>query len=108
MEKNIQEIVRDFLEGQFSEEATSISVFLHGDLLVVYCKGCFSPAEQQMAHNELQSNLLLEFKEKELEQAMIILRDCIEKTTGHHILNIDSIVGLEGTRLLHITLQEVL
>ena len=104
--ERIKKIVNDFLIEQLNEAVTSIKVVLLSDMITVFCKDCFTPAEIQLTKEKMQFSLLKQFKEQMLEQAFPELKKLLEGVIGSQIFRIDSIVGIEGTRFIQITLSE--
>jgi len=106
LKERIRKIINDFFIEQLSETATSISVVLLHDMITIFCEGCFAPAELKLAKEKMQFNLLKQLKEQELERVFPDLKILLEGVIGNQILRFDSIVGIEGTRLIQITLSE--
>ena len=104
--ETIKATISNFLIQQLNEDVKSITVVLLPDMITVFCKGCFTPAELQLTKDKTQFHLLKQFKEQMLEQAFPSLIKSLEKELDTQILRIDSTVGIEGTRFLQITLSK--
>ena len=57
--ETIKKTVSDFLVHRLNEDVNSISVVLLPDIITVFCRGCFTPAELQLTKEKMQFHLLL-------------------------------------------------
>ncbi|MBC8186074.1 DUF2294 family protein [candidate division KSB1 bacterium] len=106
MEQQISKLFDNFLKKQLGEHATSIMTYLAGNTFTVRSDNCFAAGEKKLIQHEKHWQLLKEVKSREFEKVEPVLKDQLKELTGCQVLNIYSIVGLDGTRLGFFILKE--
>lgn len=102
--EEISKIVGDFLNEELGKKAASVIPLIQGNMIAVYATDCLTPAERNLLGNNENFKLLQELKTEEFECVKPILKDGLEKILDRRVNKINSTIGKDGIRFLHITL----
>jgi uncharacterized protein YbcI len=106
MEKKISRIFGNFQKTQLGENADTVNTYLASNTLTIRSARCLAKGELKLMMEKKHWRLLKDAKEQEFEKVKPILKKHLEELTNCTILNIQSILGMDGSRLGFIITKE--
>jgi len=106
MEKQISKIFENFQKTQLGENADTVKTYLASNTFTIRSASCLAKGEQKRMMKKKHCPLLKEVKEQEFEKVKPLLKKQIEELTHCTIININSILWQDGTRLGFFIMKE--
>jgi len=106
MEKKISDLFSNFQKVHLSENTNSIRTHLANNTISIRSESCLTASEKKLIKQKQYWELLKQVKEQKFEKVNPLLKKELEELTCCTIINIKSILGVDGTRLEFFILKE--
>ncbi len=106
MEKKISSLFSNFQKTYLGENANSVRTHLANNTFTLRSESCLTACEKKLIQQKQCWQLLKQAKKQEFETVKPLLKKQLEELTYGTIINVNSILGQDGTRLGFFILKE--
>jgi len=96
----MSESVKKIVTEQLAENSASLRINISNELLVIHISSSLWPAEQRLNRRIADLATFNEFKSRQFEEVKNILKNELEKLSDCKILNIESLLCKDNSRII--------